>query len=63
VAEVKTPEQLWQETKSILLEAAEETIGYIKPVKKKGGISTDTFTLILRQKGKRKHRILGFISS
>ena len=46
VRDERTPEELWNETKEILLDAAKETIGFKKCVCKKTGISDDTFELI-----------------
>jgi len=37
-----TPEDLWKGTKTVLLEVAKETIGYVKSQKKQKWISDDT---------------------
>jgi len=37
-----TPEDLWKDTKTVLLEVARETIGSVKSQKKKKWISDDT---------------------
>ena len=44
--EEKMPDELWKSTKEVLLEAARETLGSTKAVKKKTWISDETFSLI-----------------
>ena len=40
------PDELWKSTKEVLLEAARETLGSTKAVKKKTWISDETFSVI-----------------
>jgi len=54
-----TPEDLWKDIKTVLLEAARETIGSVKPQKKKKWISDDTYAVIREKreaKGKDENR-------
>ena len=54
-----TPEDLWKGTKTVLLEVARETIGYVKRQKKKKQIFDETYAAITEKretKGKDKNR-------
>jgi len=42
----QTPEELWNETKTVLLETAEETIGFKQRQKRKMWISDETFAIV-----------------
>ena len=46
IQEEKTPSELWNETKEILLDTAEKVVGFRKRVKRKSWISDDTYELI-----------------
>ena len=46
MTEEKTPEELWAETKEVLLESAKETVGYTSKQKSKTWISDVTFDKI-----------------
>jgi len=52
-----TPEDLWKGTKTVLLEVARKTIGYVKSQKKKKWISDEIYAAIREKreaKGKDK---------
>jgi len=54
-----TPQDLWEGTKTVLLEVARETIGSVKSQKKKKWISDETYAAIMEKresKGKDKNR-------
>ena len=53
----KTPEDLWKNTKEILLEVARETVGTAKVGKKKTWISDETFALIKEKREVKNHNI------
>ena len=52
-----TPEDLWKDTKTVLLEVARETIGSVKSQKKKKWISDDTYAVIREKREKQKAKI------
>jgi len=51
-----TPEDLWKDTNTVLLEVARETIGSVKSQKKKKWISDETYAAIREKREAKRQR-------